>query len=162
MQGEGALHTDAEAHLANGESLLDTTCVAGDHNTGEHLDTRAAALNDPHVHAYRVARTEIRDVGSQGCLVDGLDQRIGHDVSSSVPQVTAVVVPARAPPVTPCGRNQRSVGCPMGNEKRVCHTRPRTLKTINATGGPMPQRTATTSEFSPAMLTLPARLVTRH
>src|SRR5690606_33083282 len=63
VQGVGPLHTDAEAHLADGEGLPQTTALAADHHALKDLNSGPVALHDPGVHLERVAGAEVRDVG---------------------------------------------------------------------------------------------------
>src|SRR4051794_1286781 len=62
---EGALHSDAEADLADGEGLADPTALAPDHDALEDLDAGAVALDHADVHLHGVAGTELGDVGAQ-------------------------------------------------------------------------------------------------
>src|SRR5690625_1456565 len=50
MHREGALDTDAEADLAHRERLADSCTVSANDHALEDLNTRPAALGDPHVH----------------------------------------------------------------------------------------------------------------
>src|SRR5690606_23579680 len=76
MDREGPLHADPEAHLANGEGLLQPATGTGDHHTGEDLDPGPVALDHLHVHPHRVTGPELRHVGAEGCLVDLADQLV--------------------------------------------------------------------------------------
>jgi hypothetical protein len=69
---EGALDADAEADLADGEGLADAATLAPDDDTLEDLHTRAAALDDPHVHLHGVAGAEVGDVVAQRRSVEGV------------------------------------------------------------------------------------------
>src|SRR5215468_11691991 len=59
---EGALDAHAVTHLAHGERLPQTTALAPDHDTLEHLDPGAVALLDPDVHLEGVTGAEVRDI----------------------------------------------------------------------------------------------------
>src|SRR5699024_7811938 len=66
---EGALHTDAEAELTDGEGLADSVALAADDDSLEHLDTRARALDHLDVNVEGVAGAEFANVGLQpGCI----------------------------------------------------------------------------------------------
>ena len=73
VQREGTLDADAEAHLAHGEGLLHAARVAGDDDACEHLDARARAFGDVHVHLDGVTGREDGDVAAEGCRVDGVE-----------------------------------------------------------------------------------------
>lgn len=70
---ERTFHADAEAHLADGESRLDTGRVLGDHNTCEDLDTGPVSFNDPNVHFDAVTGPKFGDVVADCVGLDGLD-----------------------------------------------------------------------------------------
>src|SRR5699024_6737286 len=76
---EGALDAHAEADLADREGLADPAALAADDDALEHLDTRAAALDDAHVDGHGVTRAELRHVGLHRLLVDEI--KLLHDVS---------------------------------------------------------------------------------
>src|SRR6478672_4063322 len=67
---EGALDTDAEAHLADREGLADSAALDPDHHALEHLHAFASALDDAHVHLEGVAGPEVGDVVAQVSAVD--------------------------------------------------------------------------------------------
>src|SRR5829696_1836519 len=62
---EGALDTDAEAHLADGEGLADAAALTADDDALEDLDARAVALDHAHVHLHGVPGAEVGDVAAQ-------------------------------------------------------------------------------------------------
>ena len=67
---EGALDADAEADLADGEGLAEAGALAADDRALEDLDPLLGALDHPHVHLERVARSEVGDVVPQAPCVD--------------------------------------------------------------------------------------------
>ncbi len=76
--GKPALDADLEAHLADLEGLAEAVTLAADDDALEHLDTRARAFDDVDVHLDGVAGTEVRDVGTQRCCVDVVEE-LAHD-----------------------------------------------------------------------------------
>src|SRR5699024_9656403 len=70
VDGEHALHADAEGDLAHPERLADAVALTRDHVPLEHLDAGAGALDDLHVHLDVVTGAEIGDVVAQRRLVD--------------------------------------------------------------------------------------------
>ena len=70
MHREGALHADAEAHLAHGEGLASAAALATDDGALEQLDPLAGALDHAHVDLQGVAGTEVGDVVAQLRAVD--------------------------------------------------------------------------------------------
>src|SRR3954465_8671671 len=70
VHGEGPLHAHLEAHLADGEGLLEARALAGDHMALEHLHPLAAALDHPDMHLEQVTRGEVGDVGAEARLID--------------------------------------------------------------------------------------------
>src|SRR5690606_11216536 len=62
---EGALHANAERHLAHREGLADATTVAGQHDALEDLHALAVAFDDADMHLDRVSWPEARDVVPQ-------------------------------------------------------------------------------------------------
>ena len=71
VHGEGALHADGEADLANGERLAIRSALATDDIALEHLDTLAVALGDAVVNLHVVADVELGDVLLDLLLFDG-------------------------------------------------------------------------------------------
>ena len=65
MDGEGALNTDAEGDLADGEGLRDAAALARDDDALEDLDAGTRSLNDLDVDLEGVPRTEGGDVVTQ-------------------------------------------------------------------------------------------------
>src|SRR5689334_454419 len=62
VQREGALDTDAEGDLPDGEAATDARALDPDHDALELLDAGARALDDLHVDVDRVAGAELREV----------------------------------------------------------------------------------------------------
>src|SRR6202007_711084 len=58
VHGEGPLHADAVADLADGEGLPGSAALTPDHHALEHLDTRAVTLCDPDVDLQRISGPE--------------------------------------------------------------------------------------------------------
>ena len=77
MDREGALHTDAEGDLADGEGLRNAAALTGDHNALEDLGTGAAALDDLDVHLEGVTGAEVGHIVAQRSGIDLVDQ-VGH------------------------------------------------------------------------------------
>src|SRR6266516_7622775 len=73
MEREGPLDADAERVLADGERLAGARALALEHDSLEHLDPLAAALDHAEVHTHRVARLELRDFAQLPAL-DVLDR----------------------------------------------------------------------------------------
>jgi hypothetical protein len=71
---EGALDTDPERLLADGERLARTGALTGDHDALEHLGALAGALDDLEVHANAVPGLKAGDL-LQLALLDALDDR---------------------------------------------------------------------------------------
>ncbi len=69
MHGERPLDPDAERLLADGERLAHARALALDDDALEDLNAAALALDYLEVHANRVARLELRQVGSQLSLL---------------------------------------------------------------------------------------------
>jgi hypothetical protein len=81
---EGALDTDAERHLADGEGLAGARAVPADHDALEHLDAGPAAFDDLDVHLERVTRAEGGDVGAQHLrvqCVQGVHREVPFSIS---------------------------------------------------------------------------------
>ncbi len=87
MQGEGALHPDAEADLADGEGLADAPALTADDDALEDLHARAGAFDDLDVDLDGVACAELRDVVTEARCVEGV-QNVHEVPSWSVPQAT--------------------------------------------------------------------------
>jgi len=62
VDGEGPLHANAEADLANGECLANPAPLASDDDAFEELGAMAVAFNDLYVHLQGVAGREVRNV----------------------------------------------------------------------------------------------------
>jgi hypothetical protein len=77
VEREGSLDADAERLLADGERLAHAGTLPLDDDALEDLDATALAFYDLEVHAHRVARLELRQVGSQLPLLEKFD-RIRH------------------------------------------------------------------------------------
>ncbi|KEP72315.1 hypothetical protein HR12_46980, partial [Microbacterium sp. SUBG005] len=78
MDGEGALHADLEADLADAEGLAHAVARAADDDALEHLDARAVAFGDVDVHLDGVAggakagmseRSEAASTESRICMI---------------------------------------------------------------------------------------------
>src|SRR5215813_8477490 len=69
VNGEGPLDADAVADLPHREGLASAPALPADDDALEHLDPRAVALGDPHVHAKRVTGPERWDIRSDLCLL---------------------------------------------------------------------------------------------
>src|SRR6204780_1021033 len=82
VHGKGPLHAHAVADLADREGLAGAATLAAKHHALEHLNPRAATLDDPNVNLQRVTRTEFRDVRSNLCLLK-LGNRGVHRCGSS-------------------------------------------------------------------------------
>jgi hypothetical protein len=63
---------------ADGEVLVDSTTTAADHDTFEHLDSLAGALDDLRVNANVVAGAELRNV-LELLLFNGADELGNHN-----------------------------------------------------------------------------------
>ena len=74
MHRKGALDTDAEADLADGERLAHARALATDHDTLEDLDARAGPLDDLDVDLQSVPGTEVRDVRALRGGVEGVQR----------------------------------------------------------------------------------------
>ncbi len=70
MHREGALHADAEGHLADGEGLTHTATLAADHDALEDLDALFGALDHLDVNVNGVAGGEVGQVVAEGLLVE--------------------------------------------------------------------------------------------
>ena len=83
VEREGPLDAHTEAHLADGEGLLDACTLSTDDDALEDLDTLTGALDHAHVDLERVTWTEIRDVISQRVAVDQFGGVHGEILMSS-------------------------------------------------------------------------------
>lgn len=99
VHGEGTFHSDAEAHLANGEAFAHPGTGAADDDALEYLDSAAATFDDLDVDADGVTGAEIRDVVSQRCGVDVI-KAVHGDLFPQVPQVTGACQAAVAAKVS--------------------------------------------------------------
>src|SRR4051812_47570287 len=82
VQREGALDTDPEGDLADGEGAADAGALDPDADALEDLDARAVALDDLDVHLEGVAGAELGDVVALGGGGERVDD-VGHAYSSS-------------------------------------------------------------------------------
>jgi hypothetical protein len=76
VDGERALHADAERLLAGGEGLARAVALALDDDALEDLGSTARALDDLEVDAHAVARLEAGDAAELRAF-EGLDDH-GH------------------------------------------------------------------------------------
>src|SRR6187402_1676201 len=78
VHGEGALHADLEADLADREGLAHALTGAADDDALEDLDAGAVAFDDVHVHLDGVTGTEVRNIGPEGSSIDGVENVHGR------------------------------------------------------------------------------------
>src|SRR5688572_15764493 len=83
VHGEHALDTDLERDLAHREGLTDALVLAGDHDALEHLNTRARAFDDVHVHLDGVTGAEVGDVRPERSGVDVVEDVHGNSLSAT-------------------------------------------------------------------------------
>ena len=65
MHWEGALDTNLERNLANGESLANAFSRAADNDALEDLNTRAVTFDDVYVNLDGVTSAKVRNVGTK-------------------------------------------------------------------------------------------------
>src|SRR5450759_1601492 len=111
VQGEGALHADPEADLADRERLADPAAFAADHDALEDLDPLPVAFHDPDVDLDRVAGGEWGPVVAEMRAVN----EIGG-VHGAAPGGGPAIVPGPPSPVS--SRAARSSGLRSSGRSR--------------------------------------------
>src|SRR5215468_5247227 len=116
---ERALDAHAVTHLAHGERLPQTTALAPDHDTLEHLDPGAVAFLDPDVHLEGVTGAEVRDIVPDLSLLNLGDRGMHGGSFLSPGRMCALAHPGCKPAFA--GAAPRQSQRPNGQRSSVCH-----------------------------------------
>src|SRR5215472_8596420 len=116
---EGTLDAHAVTHLAHGERLPQTTALASDHDTLEHLDPGAVTFLDPDVHLEGVTGAKVRDIVPDLGLLKLGDRGMHGGSFLNLGRMCALAHPGCKPAFARAAPRQSHR--PNGQRSSVCH-----------------------------------------